>query len=250
MKITAIVQEIKKKDELKNLEESFIKERISDYTKKNSINLESLDKRSSAYKELFKTIRKKCFEVYGLFKQKSKDTLEEHISSKERLEFYPRIYKEIFAITGKPKTILDLGCGLNPLSYKELGCKPKYYASELSNEDCNTIKEFFKENKIKGDVFAFDLLKEDYSTLPKVDVCFLFKVLESLEAIKRNISIEILKSIPSKWIIVSFSKKTITGRPIKKKGRSWLRRMLNELNYSYEIRDIGEEIFYIIKKLI
>lgn len=249
MKITDIIQEIKKKEELKNLEDSFIKDRINDYLKKHSINLETLDERSSHYKDLFKTVRKKCFDVYGLFKPES-NTLNEHISSKERLEYYPRIYKEVFEITGKPKTILDLGCGLNPLSYKYLECKPTYYASELSKEDCKTIQEFFKENSIKGEVFAFDLLSEDYSKLPKVDVCFLFKVLESLESIKKNISKEILQKINAKWIIVSFSKTSITGRPIKKKGRSWLKRMLAELNYEYQVLDIGNEIFYIIKKLI
>ena len=248
MKITEIIKEIKKKEELNNLEDSFIKERINDYLKKHSINLESLDERSRPYKELFKTVRKKCFEVYGLFKQKSKDTLQEHISSKERLEFYPRIYKDLFTITGKPKTILDLGCGLNPLSYRYLDCKPKYYASELSKGDCKVIENFFKENNIKGECFAFDLLKDDYSKLPKVDVCFLFKVLESLEAVKKNISKEILQKINASWIIVSFSKKTITGKPIIKKGRSWLKRMLAELNYEYQVLDIGEEIFYIIHK--
>ena len=249
MKITDIIQEIKKKEELKNLEESFIKERINDYLKKHSINLETLDERSSSYKDLFKTVRKKCFDVYGLFKQKSKDTLQEHISSKERLEFYPKIYQDIFSITGKPKTILDLGCGLNPLSYKHLECKPTYYASELSKEDCKVIEYFFKENKIKGECFAFDLLSEDYSKLPEADICFLFKVLESLESVKKNISKEILQKINAKWIIVSFSKKSITGRPIKKKGRSWLMRMLKELGYEYQILDIGEEIFYVIKKI-
>ena len=249
MKIESIIVEIKKKEELKNLEESFIKERINDYLKKHSINLETLDERSSSYKDLFKTVRKKCFDVYGLFKQKSKDTLKEHISSRERLEFYPKIYQDIFSITGKPKTIIDLGCGLNPLSYKYLDCKPIYYASELSKEDCKVIESFFKENKIKGECFAFDLLSEDYSKLPEADICFLFKVLESLESVKKNISKEILQKINAKWIIVSFSKKSITGRPIKKKGRSWLMRMLKELGYEYQILDIGEEIFYVIHKL-
>ena len=50
-------------------------------------------------------------------------------------------------------------------------------------------------------------------------------------------------------IIVSFAKKALGGKvTIRKKGRSWFRRILNELGYKYEILDIGDEIFYVIKK--
>ena len=247
MKINEIIKKIKEKAELASLDD-FIKDRIQDYLKEHKIDLEKLDQRSSNYQDLFKAVRKKCFESYGLFKISSYASLATHISTRERREFYSRIYKEIFSITGKPKKILDLGCGLNPLSYRYLDCKPEYYASELTEADCVVIRNFFKQNKIKGKVFAFNLLKDDYSKLPKADICFLFKVLESLESIRKNISKEILKEINAKWIIVSFSKRSITGKLIRKKGRSWLKRMLAELNYDYQTLDIGDEIFYVIRK--
>lgn len=246
MEIKGIIKEIKKKRELSGLEDSFIKDRILEYLEKNKINLKSLDKRSKSYDELFKSVRKKCFDIYGLFK--GGKTLETHISTKERLPYYQTIYREIFSITGKPKKILDLGCGLNPLSYKYLKCTPEYFASELSAEECRIIDSFFKINKIKGRVFQFDLLKDDYSKLPKADIVFLFKVLESLEAVKKDISLQILKKLNANWIVVSFSKKSVTGKPIRKKGRSWLKRMLAELEYEYQVLDIGDEIFYIVHK--
>lgn len=247
MEIKEIIQGIKKKRELASLDDQFVKERILDFVKENKIDVKTLDKRSRKYEDLFKSVRKKCFDIYGLFK--GGKTLETHISTKERLPYYSAIYREIFSITGKPKKILDLGCGLNPLSYRYLKSTPEYYASELGKEDCKIIEKFFKENKIKGKVFQFDLLKDDYSKLPKSDVCFLFKVLESLETVKKNVSLEILKKLNTRWIVVSFSKKSITGKTIKKKGRSWLRRMLSELGYNYQTLDIGDEIFYVIEKL-
>ncbi len=249
MDIQYIIKDIKKKKELANLADRFVQSRILEYTREKQISIPYLDPRSKVYKELFKAVRKKCFEIYGLFKISPYAGLATHVSTRERREFYSRIYNEIFSITGKPKKILDLGCGLNPLSYKYLKCEPEYYASELTKEDCKTIENFFKENKIKGKVFQFDLLKDDYSKLPKADICFLFKVLESLEAVKKDISLEILKNIPADWIVVSFSKKSITGKPIRKKGRSWLKRMLAELSYDYQTLDIGDEIFYVIEKL-
>ena len=69
-----------------------------------------------------------------------------------------------------------------------------------------------------------------------------------MESVKKDISLDLLKKIPATWIVVSFSKKSITGKPIVKKGRVWLRRMLEELGYHYEVLDIGDEIFYVVKK--
>ncbi|MDP4012810.1 MAG: hypothetical protein Q8R00_04365 [Candidatus Nanoarchaeia archaeon] len=246
MKIDYVIKEIKKKKELKDLSEDFIKDRVNEYIKTRKIELSNLDERSGIYKTMFKEIRKICFDSYGLFK--SGKSLKTHISTKERLNYYPVIYEKIFEIIGKPNKILDLGCGLNPLSYDFLGCNPEYYAVDLSESELETVNNYFKENKIKGKTYCLDLLKLDYSALPKVDVAFLFKVLESLENIHKNVSYTILSKINSKWIVVSFSKKSITGKPIIKKGRSWLKRMLAELGYWYEVLDIGDEIFYIIKK--
>jgi 16S rRNA (guanine(1405)-N(7))-methyltransferase len=46
-----------------------------------------------------------------------KDLLASHISSKERQPFYDEFYKQLFNLIDTPKTIVDIGCGLHPLSY-------------------------------------------------------------------------------------------------------------------------------------
>ena len=243
MTLNEIVSDIKRKKELKDLDDNFIRSIISGY---NLGNFTELDfkrlKRTKEYKAFFKDIRKKLRLIYGVSKE---------LSFKERQPYYKEIYSMIFSITGYPKTILDLACGLNPMSYKFLNCKPFYYASELTEKDCDAIREFFNSNKIKGKVFKFDLLNDNYKTLPKSDVCFLFKVLEALEAAKKNISREILQKIPAKYIIVSFAKVALGQKtPIRKKGRAWLRSMLNQLGYPYNILDIGNEIFFVIKRKV
>ena len=92
------------------------------------------------------------------------------------------------------------------------------------------------------------MLNDNYNKLPEVDIIFLFKVLESLEYFKRNVSKEIIQKLKTKYIIVSFDKKSLSGKEIRKKGRSWFRRILSELNLSYEVFDYGDEIFFVIKK--
>ncbi|MBS3163650.1 hypothetical protein J4427_03085 [Candidatus Woesearchaeota archaeon] len=248
MEFQEVIKDLKQKRELSDLDDSFIKSRVMDYLNQNKLSDKFMEKKfskTSVYKRMFKDIRRKLHEIYGIFRS---DTFKEHPSVKERLVYYKEIYHKIFSITGKPKKILDIGCGLNPMSYKYLGYKPYYYAADISNYDVSKVYQFFRVNKIRGRAFTFNLIDDPCSKLPIVDVCFLFKVLESLEAIKKGISESIIKGLRCDWIVVSFSKKQISGLKIRKAGRSWFRRILGKLKLHYVVFDIGDEIFFVIKR--
>ena len=119
----------------------------------------------------------------------------------------------------------------------------------MSYDSIKKINNHFKANKINGKAFIFNLIDDDLDKLPKVELCFMLKLLESLELIKRNISKELLKKINAKYFVVSFAKKALGKKVgIRKAGRSWFRRMLKELNYKYEIFDYENEIVFLIEK--
>ena len=199
------IKKIKSKKELRDLDKNFIENIIKNYKLKN-----------------FKRIRRDLRRVYGMFKGL-------------RYTRDKKVYELIFKITGKPKSVLDLGCGYAPLHFPFKNIN--YYC-------CDVGHDYVKD---KG--FVFDLLHDDYDKLPKVDVVFLFKVLESLEYFKKDISKDIIKKLKAKYVVVSFDKKSLSGkREIRKKGRKWLRRILKELNLDYEIFDYRDEIFFVIKK--
>ncbi|MHC5034895.1 MAG: class I SAM-dependent methyltransferase [Planctomycetota bacterium] len=40
-----------------------------------------------------------------------------HVSTRERMPHYAAFYQEFFKLVGAPKMLLDLGCGVHPLSY-------------------------------------------------------------------------------------------------------------------------------------
>jgi len=46
-----------------------------------------------------------------------KDLLASHVSSKERLPYYDEFYRQLFDLIDFPRRIVDIGCGLHPLSY-------------------------------------------------------------------------------------------------------------------------------------
>ena len=182
------------------------------------------------------------------------EVLKTHLSTKERLPYYSELYSDIFKITKKPKSILDLGCGLNPFSIPWMGLKNiKYIATDISKEDLNFINKFFKIIKIDGKVKELDLVKIKKENVlkqfPKVNICFLFKVFESIELTKgHKLSELIIINVKANFVIVSFPTKTLLNKPMKMTKRPWLERMLKRLNYNYEIYETGNEIYYIVTK--
>ena len=224
--LSGIVKDIKRKKELRDLDEDFLRNRIKESYKGD------FNKKSKEYKKFFKNIRKGLRESYGVFKN-------------VREERDKDVYKKIFEITGKPKSVLDLGIGYSKFPFKDI----IYYGCDIGKDYIKECNEYLKRNKIKGKCFVFDLLG-DVKKLRKVDVVFLFKVLESLEIFKKNISKDIVKNLKCKYIVVSFAKKVLSdNRYIKKKGRKWFRKILKDLKYEYKIFDYKDEIYFVIKKV-
>jgi len=279
MDLDIIVSDVKKKKTLNSLDSSFVRQLILEYFDKNKKvknHLESHPRFQKAreYKVMLKYLRRVLHDVYGIFNiskrslvglesclKESKKIddrvldvhariLESHKSTQERFPSYAPFYISLFRITGKPKVILDLACGLNPLSFPWMGLrKLTYYAYELSSDDSSFIQSYFdvmrKYSGLDGEAFSADLLK--LPRLPKCDVCFLFKALDSLESLKKGISLELIKSIDAKFIVVSFPTRSISGKK-RLKERSWFLNLLKELNLSFKPIELENEVFYVVGK--
>jgi len=221
-------------------------------------------RRSSVYKKFIKEIRRNCNIAYGMFitkeykklnlylneLERNPDSLEIynkilslHKSTKERLNNYDKIYKKV--LDNKTKSILDIGSGLNIFSYPYINRAVKYYAADL---DVDIIKRYFKIMSIRGKGIKVNLLDLEKVKFPKADVCFLFKVLESIDIKGHKNSENLIKKINCSRIVVSFSLKTLDNREMKFQRRAWFEKMLNRLNYKFKSFKTENEIFYIIEK--
>lgn len=276
--LSLIVQAIKEKPELNKVDFEFIAEQVIDYINKHQKIIKKLEssisfekfKLSKEHKLILKTIRAKIRKSYALFqldsqlrldyfdrlKKKSqsltlhRNILETHRSTNERLSIYPILYKDIFQITKQPLSILDLGCGINPFSYPWMKLKDiKYIAVELNLEDLKLIQDYFKLKKINGLILPINLVK-DYSKLNEfnVDICFMFKLLDSLENIQKNITKNLIQNINAKYIIASFSTKSVGGKIMKNIRRHWFEYIVKDLGFNFKILEYDNEIFYILTK--
>jgi len=253
--IENIISEVRKNKKYSKLDDELILKAVKKYLMQNFSDIEKVsNKKSSAFEKLVKFVRKEYYDVYGLF-QKGKlsgNLLERHVSTKERIAIYGELYEKIFAIIGKPKTILDLGCGRNPFSFEQMNLgKIKYVASDLSSGDLKEIQKYFDDFGINGETIKLDLSdEEDVDKLKKIkaDVCFLFKVLDVVETKNKNITYKILSSINSPWIVVSFPRKNVKGELLRTPNRPWFERFCRNLKYEFTIIAFDNELFYLVKK--
>ena len=220
------------------------------------------------HKALVRSIRSELHASYGRFQTKKKgkrelyakdlpsmqaheQLLRTNTSTNERLQQYQELYEQLFAITGKPKSILDLGCGINPVSFPFMRLqKVKYKAYDIATEDVQFLHKYFKQMKISGEAKVLDVSDlEKIKQLEKSDVAFLFAVLDPLERGKgHKLSEELLLIIPAKWLVVSFSIKTVSGRQMNHPFRGWIEQMLTRRGLSFERFMTNNELFYVIKR--
>lgn len=282
-KLDLIVSSVQEKKELENFSETSILKFANFVFKRDPKLLSFFYEKdfdsimdSKPLKKLVKEIRSFARRIYGVYITKnyskkdelllnynfSEDNLEEllklHVSTKERLEYYSKLYLKLKELTCNPESVLDLACGLNPLSSYYLGEDIQYYASDISEKDVDFLNRFFEKailkNYFKKGSYAFrlDLSDKDYlMELRKysVDWCLIFKGLDPVEEISENITYDIIDSINSKWIIVSFPTVTVSRKPMKNPRRNWFEKVLDRKGLSWDTYEIPNELFYIINNL-
>jgi 16S rRNA (guanine(1405)-N(7))-methyltransferase len=273
--INLILQIIKKSKKYNSISEELLKKEIQKYFKLNPKDINLLEKpKSKKFKEIIKAIKSKIHLAYGSFQTKDKGKREEYlkniqgindyknhdlilstsVSSKERLNDYKTLYRKIFKITGKPKKIIDLGCGLNPISYPYIGITDLIYkAYDIDREDCDFLNKYFSlmkdYTKLKGTATMQDLSSiEEINKVPRADVCLMFKFLDVIESKGHKLSEQIIKTLNCKYIISSFPTKTVSGNKMKHPYRGWIEKMLERIDYKFEKITTDNEIFYIIEK--
>lgn len=252
----SLYEDIKRKPELKGISNEIVQGSLFSYCRRHNLRLSNLVNFSSSERKLIiKEIRADLRKMSGRFqsshtirsklleKGRIDELLQTHSSTKERYDNYPIIREYISSIN--PKSILDLGCGLNPIAIasKEV----RYYAADIKEDEIYLLREFFRENNIQGKAFIYDLRKIDNS-LPEADLVLLFKVFDVLESKGHKLAEKILDTIHSKDILVSFSTKTLSGKPMNHPQRGWIERLAERKGYKFGIIKIKNEIIYHLTK--
>ena len=250
--LESIINKILEKKELKGVSEETVRSFLNSYMKKHSMTESKIQALTeNGKKVIIKDARAHLRNLVGRFHLKESkrkgflikkswpDLLKTHTSTKERLEFYPKLKEYIYSLN--PASILDLGCGLNPIAIAEPSVT--YYASDINNSDLDAVREYFKSRGIKGKVFFYDITLSQ-KDLPKADVVLMLKLVDFLEKISPKLTERLLSSLEFKHLIVSFSTRKLSGKRMGSPDRKLFENLCKYNNYSFTKLEFDNEIFY------
>jgi 16S rRNA (guanine(1405)-N(7))-methyltransferase len=231
--------------------------------------------RSKSQKEAVKRAKRKLHQVYGAYladwrpdevaaalarlgrccagdelRAVCRDVLLQHASTRERLPFLDALYPRLWAITGVPARITDVGCGLHPFSIPWMALPPgcEYSAIEMDERLVTLLQDFFRLTGTSGRAAAGDALVR----LPpeKADVAFMLKMLPCLEQQENGCTARLLRDVNADHVVVSFPARSLGGRD---KGMpahytAVMEKTLRQCNWPAARFALGNELFFILEK--
>lgn len=141
-----------------------------------------------------------------------KSCMRMHASTHERLSILDKIYTETLDSLGPIESILDVACGLNPLSIPWMPLKEgfTYRAVDIFSNMTDFLNQFFNHFGIQGRAETADVLQNP--PLEPVQLALIMKTIPCLEQLNKQAGIRLLETICAETLLVSFPAKSLGGR--------------------------------------
>ncbi len=177
------------------------------------------------------------------------DLMAEHASTKERLLLLDRFYSQIFQLTGTPKVVLDIACGLNPLSFPWMGLPTStlYYAYEIHRTRANFLNQYFSLQGLKPLAKAQDVLVQ----FPEesADIAFILKEVPRFESRQHGCSLPLMDALQVRYLVISMATKNLTGRwDLKQRNRQLLYTLVQDRSWEITEIEFENELVFCIQK--
>jgi 16S rRNA (guanine(1405)-N(7))-methyltransferase len=144
----------------------------------------------------------------------------QHSSTRERLPILDRFYRNIFAITGQPSLLLDLGCGLNPLALPWMdtvapqgsGQIPgiRYVPLDIDTDRVRFLNRYLALAGLEPLARCQDILS--HPPEDAADVALLLKMSPTLERQEPGATLGLIEQLTAPYVVVSFAVKSLGGR--------------------------------------
>ena len=175
--------------------------------------------------------------------------MEAHVSTRERLPILDEFYPRIFEITGIPDGILDVACGLNPLSFLWMGLptSTRYHAYDIHERRIGLINSYFAVQGMQPLAKVQDVLV--HHPTEEGNVAFLFKEMHRFERRQRGSSLPLLDALPVRHVAVSFSTRSLSNRwDLRDQFRQLLHRIIAGRPWHVTEIEVQNEIVFLVEK--
>jgi len=178
------------------------------------------------------------------------EALGRHLSTRERLPYLERFYAEIFAHTGVPGTLLDLACGLGPLSLPWMGLPSatRVLAYDVHEPRVELLDAWLHARGQAGGAEVRDIvLRPPWAA---ADVALLLKELHRLQ---RNypgmVGAEWLARIPAQHLVVSLPAFSAHGgRRLVERYREMMKHLIEGKGWATQELSFEHEVVFCLDK--
>jgi 16S rRNA (guanine(1405)-N(7))-methyltransferase len=171
-----------------------------------------------------------------------------HSSTRERLSVLEQFYPEIWTITGHPASILDVGCGLNPLAWPWMDLPPsvRYIALDIDRARVSFLNRYLKLAGLEPAARCQDVLA--HAPADEVDVALLLKMSPTLERQQAGATLDLIGRLRSRFVVVSYAVRSLGGREkgmvdhYRRQFSTWAA----ERNWPVETRGFESELVFVV----
>lgn len=141
-----------------------------------------------------------------------------HASTRERLPLLEDFYARLWQVTGTPRTLLDLACGLHPFGLPWMGLPPstRYYAYDIHQPRVNLINYYFSLQGLEPLARCQDILVAPPQV--EADAAFFFKEAHRFEQRQHGCNRAFWQALKVKWLLVSLPTESMTKRHSLEEG--------------------------------
>lgn len=170
-----------------------------------------------------------------------------HSSTRERMPL-SSFYNELFSRTGKPESILDLACGLNPIYLGSIGLSVT--GVDISGAQIRLINEWAAQNNLYVRCYVGDALCDNFIPDGQWDMTLIMKLLPVIENQRKGSARALLDMLNTPSVVVTFPTRTLGGRKVgmEQHYTDWFERLIPE-KYAVQDRYIcNDELVYILAR--
>lgn len=173
-----------------------------------------------------------------------------HASTRERLPLSETdaLYGRLFGITGRPRSVLDLACGINPLY---LGARGIHAVGvDISGGAVEAVNRFGQVYGMPVRAVCADLLSPGAIPDGAYDVALLLKLLPLFERQRAASAMDVMRAVNAKWLVASFPTRTLGGRNVGMAAHyaGWMEGHIPPGRSLAGCFETDNELFYILKQ--
>ncbi|MGQ9731554.1 MAG: 16S rRNA methyltransferase [Candidatus Zipacnadales bacterium] len=224
-------------------------------------------------KEALKAARRKLHQVYGAyitpidfrlleelthnlpapddavaFRQRCREVLALHTSTRERLERMDQLYEELFELIGVPGSVLDLACGLHPfaLPWMPLPEGVRYVAYDIDQRIVSAVQALLVHLGRPGMAECRDILVSPPRT--PAEIVLLLKTIPCLEQQLPGATLRLLRTLRAHQVVISFPTRSLGKREkgMREHYGALVRSLCAVLNSSLRQLEYPSETLYVL----